>query len=182
MVEIKAPQNITEQFRPEKPPLGAPTRLLTFSFIFLLIAIFSYLGLEFGYKAYLDSRIQETDEQIRQLTSTVSKEDQDKFIVFYSQLANFKKILDGHVSASSLFGLLERITSKKVFYSNLDLRVGTRELILDGIANSYSVLAEQLAGFDQEASIESYLLNQSQFSDGRVQFKAALKLQEGVLK
>ena len=182
MVDIKNPQSITEQFRTEKPLLGAPTRLLTFSFLFLLISVLSYLGLEFGYKAYLNSRIQETEDQLQQLTSTVSKADQEKFIVFYSQLVNFKKILDNHVSASKLFALLERITNKKVFYSSLDLRVGGRDLILEGVAGSYAVLAEQLAGFDQEPSVESYSLTQSQFSDGRVQFRAALKLKESVFK
>lgn len=182
MVEIKTPQNITEQFRPEKPPVGAPTRLLTFAFLFFLIAILGYLGLEFGYKAFLNSRIEETEQQVQQLTTTVSKEDQDKFVVFYSQLVNFKKILDSHVSASKLFGLLERITNQKVFYNNLDLRVVNRDLILEGVASSYAVLSEQLAGFDREPSVESYTLNQSQFSEGRVQFRAALKLKESVLR
>jgi hypothetical protein len=182
MVDIKNPQNITEQFRPEKPPIGAPTRLLTFSFLFLLIAVLVYLGLEFGYKAFLNSRIEETEQRIRQLTTTVSKEDQDKFVVFYSQLVNFKKILDSHVSASKLFGLLERITNQKVFYSNLDLRVGSRDLVLDGVANSYAVLAEQLASFDKEPSVESYVLSQSQFNEGRVQFRITLKLKESVLQ
>ncbi len=176
---LKAASNL---FRPEKTAVGAPTRLLTFSFLFMLIALLSYLGLAFGYAPFLNSRIKNLDQQLQQLSGTVSQADQDNFIRFYSQLVNFRKILDSHVVASQLFPLLEKITSQKVFYSDADLKIQERQLVLQGLAASYGVLAEQLASFSNDPAVEKYLLNQSQFGDGRVQFKITLLLKAELFK
>ncbi len=178
------PKNLKEEFRSERLPSGMPWRLFIFTALFVLLVALIYAGLSFGYRPYLESRINEVDQQISQLSAAVSQQDQENFIRFYSQLINFNKILEKHPLASKIFSLLEQITNKKVFYTDLDLRVEERKLALEGVAASYAVLAEQLASFDQEPLIASYALNQSQYSsaDRGVRFKAALTLKEGVLK
>lgn len=182
MVEIQKPKDIAEQFRPDNFPVGVPVRLLTASFLLILITVLSYLGLQFGYQAFLESRIETIDNQLQQLSGTVSKEDQEKFIVFYSQLVNFKKILDNHITSSKVFPLLENITNKKVFYGGWNLSTDERKLTLQGTAASYEVLAEQLTAFSQEPSVESYVLNSAQFTGGVVKFNAILVLKEEVLQ
>lgn len=187
MVQVPTPnipntKGVPEFFRSEKPPVGAPARLLTISFLFMLAAVLIYLGLSFGYQPFLGSRIKNIDQQLQQLSGTVSKADQEKFVRFYSQLVNFRKILDSHVSFSGLLPLLEKITNQKVYYSSMDLKVKDGQLVLDGVAASYAVLAEQLTSFGNNVSVEKYNLSQSQFSDGRVQFKISLTLKPEVFK
>ncbi len=178
------PKNLKEQFRPEKLPSGMPWRLFIFIALFTLAVALVYAGLSFGYRPYLESRISEVDQQISQLGAAISKQDQENFVRFYSQLINFNKILEKHPLPSKIFLLLEQATNKKVAYTNVDLRVGEKKLTLEGIAASYTTLAEQLASYDQSPAVASSLLNQSQYSDtdNAVRFKVTLMLKDGVLK
>lgn len=182
MAEVPKPKIFKEQFKPGGLPSGVPWRLFTSTVLLVLLVVLVYTGLNFGYKPYLNSRIQDIDQQLQQLSAAISQEDQDNFIRFYSQLVNFNKILEKHALPSKLFPFLESITNKKVLYTNLDLRVDEKRLSLEGVAASYKVLSEQLAAYDQEPTIESYMLNQSQYSEGVVRFKATLILKEEVLK
>jgi len=175
-------QNPLEQFESENLSVGWPWRFFSVALIIFSAALLVYLGLIFGYQPYLRSQLQETDNQINQLLGTVSKEDQENFIRFYSQLVNLKNLLDNHIESSKLFPLVEKITNKKIYYNNFNLRVPERELELEGRAESYAVLGEQLESFNQSEEIERYLLNQSQLSGNLVQFKVTLKLKAGVLK
>ena len=63
------------------------------------------------------------------------------------------------------------------------MKTAERELELDGAADDYQVLSEQLESFRRSPLVASYFLNQSQLgSDNNVQFKVILKLKEAALK
>ena len=112
----------------------------------------------------------------------LSKGSPQKFTQFYSQLVNLQNLLGNHIAASKAFPILERITSHKVYYRSVDLKIPERQLELDGIAESYEVLGEQLESFNQAAEMENSLVNQSQLVNQAVQFKATLLLKDNVLK
>lgn len=171
-----------EQYLPETPAAGTPWRLFTYAGLIFLASVLIYLGLSIGYKSYLDSRIGEVDQQLKKLGTSISKEDQEKFLRFYSQLVNFNKLLSNHIVSADLFSILEKITNSKVRYTNLDLKIDERKLSLEGAAFSYEILAQQLASFAGDPGVENYMLNQSQMSDGSVKFKAILILKKEVLK
>lgn len=175
-------QKPMEQYVPETPTAGTPWRLFTYSGLAFLASLLIYLGLSMGYSAYLNSRIAEVDQQLKQLGASISKEDQNKFVRFYSQLVNFNKLLDNHILSSDTFSLLEKNTNQKVRYTNFDLKIDERKLTLDGSALSYEILAQQLASFSADPSVENYMLNQSQMSDGSVKFKVVLIFKKEVLK
>lgn len=174
--------NPLNQFESENLPVGWPWRFFSVSLIIFLAATLFFFGLSLGYEPYLNSKIREMDANIDQLLGIISREDQEKFAQFYSQLANLKTILDDHILSSKIFPLLEKITNQKVYYNNLNLRVPERELELEGFADSYGVLGEQLEAFDQAPEIERYLMNQSQANGNLVQFKATLKFKSDFLK
>lgn len=178
----RLPQKLLNQYEPENLPVGWPWRFFSISLVIFLSALLVFLGLKFGYRLYLNSRIQKADASINQLLDTVSKADQEKFANFYFQLVNLKNILDSHILSSKIFPFLEKITNQKVYYSSLNLRVSEKELELEGLADSYGVLGEQLEAIKQSAEVENYTLNQSQFGDNLVRFKATLKLKDVVLK
>ncbi len=175
-------QNPLNQFEPEKLSVGWPWRLLSVSFIIFLIILLTYFGLVIGYEPYLNSRIEQKETEINNLAQTVSNEDRDKFIGFYSKLDNLKNILDNHIFSSKIFPQLERITNKKVYYSGVSLKIPTREFEVDGVAENYGVLGEQLESFAQLSEVERYILNQSRIEEGAVRFKATLIFKDALFK
>ena len=175
-------QNPLEQFEPERLPVGWPWRFFSVSLIIFSATLLLYLGLVFGYKPFLNSSIQKKDAEISKISQTVTKEDQEQFIKFYSQLANLKLLLDNHSVSSKVFPALEQMTNKKVFYKSANLKVPERELELDGVAESYGVLSEQLEAFNKSDGVERFILGQSQAGESGVQFKATLKLKANLLK
>jgi len=175
-------KNPMDQFEPEKLPVGWPWRLLSVASILFLGSIFVYFGLVFGYGPYLESQIEKADAEIQTLTDAISKEDQEKFIQFYSQLSNLKSLLDGHIFSSKIFPQLEKITNKKVYFNAASIKVESKIMELDGVADSYAVLGEQLEAFNQTKEISRYILNQSQTEEGVVRFKATLYLNDSIIK
>ena len=175
-------QNSLEQFEPESLPVGWPWRFFSVSLIIFSATLLVYLGLVFGYKPFLNSNIQTIDAEIGKLSQTVTKEDQEQFIKFYSQLTNLKLLLDNHSVSSKVFSALEQMTNQKVFYRSATLKIPEQELELDGVAESYGVLSEQLEAFTQSGGVERFILSQSQTGEGGAQFKAILKLKAVLLK
>ena len=67
-------------------------------------------------------------------------------------------------------------------YDTVFLDTKNRELILEGIAESYAVLAEQLQALHQAPEAASYTLSQSQTAEGRVRFRIVVALVDNILK
>ena len=101
---------------------------------------------------------------------------------FYNQIQSLKNLLDKHVINSKILSLLEKNTNKKVFYNKLDLDVAQRSLNLDGIAESYQILAQQLEAFKQAPEVERFLINNSQFNQGVVRFNLTVVLKSELFK
>lgn len=171
-----------EQFKPEKLPVGWPWRLLVLSLVTLTMVILSYFGLLYGYQPYLKNQIQETEAKSAKLSSEISATDKDQFIKSYSQLANLQGILKNHIFGSQFFPFLEKLTNQKNYFLNANIKFDERNIILNGIAQSYSALGEQLAAFDSNPLIENYILNQTQTTtDNLVQYKLTFKVSPKVL-
>ena len=175
-------QNIIEKFGREKLPTGWPWRFFTISVILLGISLVIYLGLTFGYRGFLNNQLGKKDQEINQLAASIPKEDQAQLMKFYSQLQNLKSILDQHVLGSKTLPFLEKTTNKKVFYNKLDLDVRQRSLNLDGIAESYEILAQQLEAFNQAPEVERFLINNSQLTQGAVRFSLSVILKPEMFK
>jgi hypothetical protein len=169
-------QNIPAQFGPEKLPTGWPLRLFAFSLLILTASLLIYVGLRFGYKPYLQNQIAEKEREIEQLAVSIPRENQEKLGAFYSQLLNLKNVLDNHVTASPIFSFLEKNTNKKVFYTRLDFDAKQNVFTLEGAAESYDILAEQLEAFNQAPDVKRFLINESQLSGGRIRFKISVFL------
>lgn len=169
-------KNSRDQFQPEKLPVGWPWRLFVFSLFMMLAVVLIYTGLRFGYKPYLSSKITDIDNKLGELNSQISAKDKEDFINSYSQLANLKNILNKHVFTSKIFPLLEKVTHQRVYFNDFSFKMADRKLILNGTAESYGVLSEQLAAFDGEPTIENYILNQSKADGSAAQFKVTLTL------
>ncbi|MDD5547551.1 MAG: hypothetical protein PHN74_01430 [Candidatus Pacebacteria bacterium] len=175
-------QNISEQFKAETLSVGWPWRLFIFSIAACLVVVAGYAGLRFGYQEILKSSISNTDKQLTKLSESVTQKDEEGLIISYSQLINLKKVLDNHVFSSKIFPLLERDTHARVYYNDFNLKATEEKLILSGVANSFKTLSEQLAAFDNDPLITSYMLEESSVNEGSVNFRVSLILADNLFK
>lgn len=169
-------ENLAERIGRERPVVGWPWRLFLFSMLVLAAAAVLYFGLEIGYKTYLDAQIRARDLAIADLSQTISPEEQRRFVDFYSQLANLRVLLDGHVFVSRLFPLLEANTNQLVYFDSVDLNMKDRRLALEGVAASYEALAQQLEALDRAPEIERVLVGESRRDGNFVRFRLSLFL------
>ena len=167
---------------PERVEGGAPWKVFVFSLIFFGAVLGSYFGLIFGYKPYLNSRIAAVQSQIDDLAGSVSVQEQSNLLRFYSQIVNLKTLLGSHVSLARFFPFLEKHTNSRVSYDIAFINSSTRELILEGLSESYPVLAEELQALHQAPEVKNYTLNQSQSADGRIRFRITAKFAPELFK
>lgn len=176
------PVNINEKLSAEKLPVGWPWKFLLFSLLVLLTTIVLYLGLSFGYKPFLGTRIESLNRSLDELSQTIPKDQQDGLIRFYSQVVNLQNLLTGHVNVSKVFNFLQNNTNKSVFFSRADLMIGERRLNLEGFASNYEIFSQQLEAFNVAPEVENLVVNESNSAEGRVRFKLFLILKNEILR
>ena len=170
-------QNVSDQImKSGSTGSGLPWRLLVFSFVIFFLSILIYLGLSFGYAGYLESQITAKDQEIKDLAANISPESQNVFVDFYSRLSNYKNIFEKHIYNVKIFPTLEKITLPSVYYTNVDLNVASRTMVLSGSASDFESFIRQLYLYDREPMVEVYILNQSRMVEGLVNFRVTLIL------
>lgn len=167
-------RSVNENFLNNKLAVGWPRRMFIFTSAMFLAAVFTYLGLAFGYKPYLQNSVSDIESKLNSLALQISPENQKNFIRFYSQISNLKSLLAKHVTTSELFPLLEASTHQKVVYSSTTLIPGEYTLRIEGFAESYEVLAAQLTLFEQAPWVKKVILDSSSLSGKTVKFGARL--------
>lgn len=148
------------------------------SFIFMALVcgttVLVYLGLVLGYQPFLENRIAKAQAQIDNLATEVSLQDQKSFLKFYSQIVNLRGLLESHMALDRFFDFLEKDTNKRVSYDVLSLNTSKNEVVLEGIADNYDRLSEQLESVGRASEVAEYILTQSQFVDGHIRFRISI--------
>ena len=173
---------LDEKLGHEELPVGWPWRFFLFSLLVGITTGVVYVGLVFGYTPFLNTRISEQQDALEQLGRVIPQKQQQEFVAFYSQLANLQTVLQNHIIASRLFGLLESRTSGLVFYTVMEARVPERKVLLEGSAASYAAFAQQLQSFTIAPEVENVIVNDSSALDGRVKFRLSLALKSSFFK
>ncbi|MBI4085653.1 MAG: hypothetical protein HY433_00165 [Candidatus Liptonbacteria bacterium] len=154
---------------------GWSGQLLMFAATIFFISVGVYLGLMFGYKPYLNSKISGLDAQIQKFTQEIPLSDQEQLISFYSQLSNLGGILQKHVISSALFDWLEKNTSANIYYTRFNFSPGTNQLALTGAAKTTNDFIQQLQAFQNESAVERINVNSLNVSsNGTWQFDFVL--------
>ena len=172
--------DMTDQFSRERLPVGLPWRLFAFTLILLALTFLTYLGLNFGYKVFLNKSIDGLNSTLNSLSFQVAPTEREGFITFYSQLSNLQKLLASHVISSKVFPVLEGLTDKKVSYPTLNISVVDRTVTVDGVAKDYAALASQLAIYEQSSEVEKVILENSALTNKVVRFTARVTLKNEV--
>ena len=164
--------------RESVPGGGGAWKLLYFMSFVFLVFLLTYVGLTFGYKNFLEARIDTTTKKLGTLVATdPTLGKQDEFLAFQTQLINLKNVLDTHSSPSKILKLLEAHTNARVQYTNLTFSVPDRRVEVQGIAPTYDILAEQLQAFANMKELTRYEMGNARIKEGgAVNFSANLFL------
>lgn len=172
------PKTLNEQFVAEPISVGLPWRLLIFSVVIFALSLLIYFGFSVGYESYLNSRSDDLDKQLNQLSESISQQDQQKFIGFYSQIMNLKSVLGQHIFSSNTFSFLEKNTLPQTFYNEAKFKADISGLELQGRTASLQTLAQQLAQFEQAPEIQTAILKSTNFNQsGTVDFTISITFQ-----
>ena len=93
-------QKSEEILAPEASAMGWPWKIFLTMSTACGIVVAGYLGLTFGYKPYLETKIEGVKTDIDNLAKSLPLQEQQKFLKFYSQIVNVKALLDSHVAVA----------------------------------------------------------------------------------
>ncbi|MGC9611114.1 MAG: hypothetical protein ABSE68_02750 [Minisyncoccia bacterium] len=168
-------KSLGEQFTTDTAPIGLPWRLLIFSGVLFGMSIMIYFGFKLGYESYLNSRVTDLDNQLSQLSNSINQQDQQKFVGFYSQIANLKTVLNQHIFTANVFPFLEKNTLPQIAYSEGKFNSQTLSMELFGRASSLQVLAQQLSQFEKAPELKTAVLKSTDFNQsGFISFTMSL--------
>ncbi len=175
-------QKTEDLLAPEETALGWPWKIFLVTATACGIVVAGYIGLVFGYQPYLEGKIVEVMKKIDDLAKSLPVEQQEKFLKFYSQVVNVKALLGTHIELTKLFEFLEKNTNKRVVYEDIRFDARRRELVLEGVADSYQTLAQQLQAFELASEIERYLVSQSRLVENKARFRLTATVSEKLLQ
>lgn len=132
---------------------GGAWKLLVFMAFVFAVFVLSYLGLTFGYARYVESQIAIAEKRLNELGAEVSPAKQEELLSFEFRLVNLKNLLARHVALTPVLTLIESNTHQRVFYRTFDVSVAERRINIQAVADSYDVMAEQLAAFEAMPAI-----------------------------
>ncbi len=178
------PQKVTEQLArvPARTP-GIAGQLLMLTSLLFFVSLGSYLGLQYGYKPYLDTQIENLDKDINNFAKQISPQEQTKIINFYSQLANLETLLNNHIFTSALLDWFEKNTQVNIYYSNFNFDSIKGDITLSGVAKTIEDLGEQLIIFNQLPEVRKVILSGiSSQPNGLKEFELRLSINSQLIK
>ena len=172
---------LEEQLKTDNLSIGWPWRIFILMLIVLVLSVSVYLGIDFGFKSYLNSQIEDLDQQLAALNQAVDESSKNQLIGVYSQFINVRQLLNSRKTTSNLFAFIEQNTYSTVNYSSLKLDVNSMEIAIDGAAPDYNTLIKQVALFEKSAliekvSLENVQMRESQRAKGATEVRFSLKL------
>ncbi|HLA40669.1 MAG: hypothetical protein A2855_00380 [Candidatus Liptonbacteria bacterium RIFCSPHIGHO2_01_FULL_57_28] len=168
------PQAIEKLIRDPSHTQGAYRGLLLVSGAILGLVVVIYVGLAFGYKAYLESSLKDVESQIAKFSASVSQEDRAQIQGFYSQLVNLRTLLANHTVASPVLALLERTVQPDVYYTKLTMNANNNQAILTGTARSLEAIAAQAAAFKDQPEVDRIDFNNAGAQTGNNTWQFAM--------
>jgi len=175
MSDVTSPQpSVNGQFISEKLPVGWPWRLLVFSIVIFALTLFIFLGIRFGYTAFLNEKSSELDRSLDALSNEVSMADQDRFVSFYSQIVNLKTALDRHLFSANLLAFLEQNVIGDVVFTEARFKGVDRVLTLQGTTSSFDAIAQQMAVFEKVREVQKVFLKDVNVAGGGATFKLSV--------
>lgn len=165
----------------EKTP-GVYSQLLMLSLSLVILAVFLFLGLSYGYKPYLASRIETLDAEINRFGEEIPAEKQAEMATFYSQIVNLKTVLNNHSAISPFWAWLERNTLQNIYFSKVNINTSGNQVTLLGGARSNADIMAQLSVFENSPEVEKLVFGSVSNTAQGWQWSATLFLKKSLFK
>jgi hypothetical protein len=149
--------------------------------IFIMFAL-TYLGMEFGYKPYLASRIQKLTQQVAELDQEISSADQENLLLFHSQLATLEYLLKNHPRPSGLLSAIESKTLPAVFYQSIQVKTEEQKVVLAGTALDVLEVAQEARRLSTIPGVKGLFIQSARRERSYVIFSIQLTLDPNALK
>ena len=176
------PTQVVEKLarEPVKTP-GWSGGILFYSGGLLAIVIALYLILVAVYTPILNAEISGAQNQINKLNQSISAEDQQKIIAYYSEIQNLKTLVDKHTAFAGFLGWLESRTQANVAYVTFSFASGN-QVMLGGTARTEADLNQQMAIFQSDPEVKSVSLSNVTLppTGGALQFNLSLLMNPAV--
>lgn len=171
------PQKVADRLArsPQKTPGGFGQLFLLSSTLFF-ISVGFYVGLDFGYRPYLEGRVEELQNSMKSLAQQIPIEEQVEITNFYSQIVNLQKLLADHTPVSPLFAWLEKNTQVNVYYSSFNFKASNNSVIVSGQTASLEDLSEQMLVLESLPEIKKASLGGVSFEDNLWTFDLQIDL------
>jgi hypothetical protein len=177
-------RSAAEQFRPEETSVGWLWNIFVFSLVIFGSTVLLFLGMEFGYKAFLQKQIESLQSEIDSKKGQISAENQKKLGEFYSQVYNINQVLSSHLLATPLFKFLEENTNTSIVYSKFSYTKSPNavSVLIDGEAPSLDIIAKQLQAFKERPEVKQAILTNASSDQGKIRFNMNVTLNLNFLK
>lgn len=157
--------------------------LLISSLAFTIVLLLS-IGI-FGYNYFLKKSIAEMDTELTGMQKNFQPALITELARTDKRIENAKKILNAHVSASSVFKILEVLTAKTVRFTSFQFggqKEGSFDVTLDGVGRSYNSVTFQSDIFrDVEAFKNPMFYDLALDESGNVLFKVKLTVEPSLV-
>lgn len=130
-------------FVPDSLRSKYPWRAMLLGMNVFALVVLTYLGMEFGYKLYLNSRIEKLDQQAAALDAQISSVQQDSLLLFHSQIATLEYLLKNHPRLTGILGAVESSTLPEVYYKNIEEKTDERSIVVSGIGVDVLAVAQE---------------------------------------
>jgi hypothetical protein len=153
------PEKIIDELSKDKVDVpGWSWRIFLFSLFVLILSLAFYAGLNWGYKTYLNNRIKNLDSEISQIKKQSQELNEDQLTVFYSQLANIKKLFSERKSFIKIVDFLEKNVHKNVTLTKVNFVATSNQINLNGNSKSKDAILEQILLFQKNENVENVVL------------------------
>jgi len=168
-----------------KRKIEVPARediLFVLSLVLLILSLGAFFGLNYYQKK--NSKTLRDLEEI--LTKEKTKEEitlEQKVLEVKEKIEKISLLLPSHKESSNFFSFLEKVTHPKVFFSDLELKPEKGRVELQGKAEDFRILGQQLSIFKKEGLIENTNLSKASIGkEGGIEFSINLSLKPEIFK
>lgn len=153
--------------------------------LYLLSALFLISTASFFVLSYYSQKIENEIKNVEQKLTKTSQEDalEKEIILASKQIEDWSKLVDSHAKTSNIFDFLEKNTHPKVWFSNFRMTTAQNLVLLEGQAENFESLGQQLMFFKGQQSLKEVELSGISLDrEGKVGFSLRLVFDPSIFK
>lgn len=155
-----------------------PSKGLNILFYFVIFLLIFAIG---GYFA-LNNFLQKADKELASLKLNITEVMTPEKIALEKEILSFKDkidmfsyLIEQHLESSKVFGIIQKVTHPKVWFSNFDFNSRQKTLKVSGKTQNFESLGQQLIILENEETIDNVDLETISISkEGGIEFNLSL--------